>query len=677
MFIYGETLLYLMNRERKRTLNFYMFLLLTFALASAFQYAIDTFVGHVGNVIFALALVFAYVKGRESFFIYIPVQFLYLLHQILPIDAAVTSLTFGIMGLLLQGVFRSVWRVDLSFSRFKEWLKYSTQATFILLSLEITSFFLLQEFMIQNIETHIFLSMLIDLSNVVLVSPMLITFVQTTRNFTLWDFTQFVIASIRPYNNDGYLLFTAIFVVPVLQFTALLQLTLNPLIDYYWLTLPLLMFVAYKFDKRFVSIYSSFDAAFVTTTILIAHQSNSIEIRETLEVFSYLLIISIVMVAISILASNERALQMDKYEIQSILLKSRANQMMGELTGGIAHDFNNTLQAIYGSAELLKLEYSDEIVDSILSRVENGLQLTSELLRLTRRHPGEVTTFNIDKMIASFTLIQNRILRRRWMIVPDLNSGANVRMNSKQLSNILLNLVKNAQEAMADGGQIHIRTRVERVRKNTLNGKYVVIEIEDSGVGIPQKNLQDIFVPFYTTKKEGSGLGLASVKSLLGAVGGASEVTSTVSVGTTFTLYIPVSEEQVSTSSVYTENDWPDIDGKIIIIDDDDEIRETLSTYLRSRGYVVESYHSPEEVLEHQDLSQAGLLITDVIMEGISGTELVMRLRDRGIEVPTILISGYQNIESSEFPSGRNISFLQKPFTFNNLKQVMVLVLEK
>ena len=653
----------LLLSTRSKNLDLHLFLFFTYLVTAIFQWTINVFWVQIGNILVSITLVTALIWRTESFTIYVPVQFLIFL-SMYPFDLSLLlALVMGSYGLIASLLFGVIWRIDPSFNRFRDWVKFFLQSFLILLGFQLLQFMILN--LHHELFTHMLLSSLLNIAWVVMVSPLLISYLIDTE-ISVATFARYVLDAISPYSSQVYLLLLAFVGIPTLQILSF-KFFLHP-VELFWLTLTFPIYIAYRFEKNFVSIYTVYDSMVIIIMSIIFHPSFE-------EILIYILNLAISLIVVSILASNERKLRKDQYEMQAMVLKIKSSNNLAELAGGIAHDFNNTLQALLGSAELLKLEYNEDLVDAIIGRVEVGMELTKELLSLSRRNPGRVTTFSIDEVVRSFAVIQNRIMRRKWVLKLDLNSRRNITMNRYQLINILQNLVTNSRDAMKDGGEIWIRTHESYQDAHDLlntylpSGRYILLEIQDTGIGIPKKSLSDIFIPYFTTKKErGSGLGLPSVRGLIEANNGYIDVESTLGEGTKVTLYIPPSYEEIEVDRQEL-SEWPMIEGQICVIDDDEQIRETLTMYLSSKGYSVVTFASGVEFLDSPNLESSGLVITDIIMEGKGGIEIVKEIRASDLQTPCILISGYQNVTKKELPQEVNIRYLQKPFSFADLQK--------
>ena len=653
----------LLLRTRSKSLDLYLFLLFTYLVTAVFQYIINVFWVQIGNILVSITLVTALIWRTESFTIYVPVQFLMFL-SMYPFDLSLLlALVMGSYGLIASLLFGVIWRIDPNFNRFRDWVKFFLQSFLILLGFQLLQFMILN--LLHEFFTHMLLSSLLNIAWVVMVSPLLISYL-IDNEISVANFARYVLDTISYYSSHAYLLLLAFIGIPVLQVLSF-KFFSHP-VELFWLTLSFPIYIAYRFEKNFVSIYTVYDSMVIIITSIIFQPT----LEESL---IYILNLAVSLIVFSILASNERKLRKDQYEVQAMVLKIKSSNNLAELAGGIAHDFNNTLQAVLGSAELLKLEYNEDLVDAIIGRVEVGMELTKELLSLSRRNPGRVTTFSIDEVVRSFAVIQNRIMKRKWVIKLDLNSRRNITMNRHQLINILLNLIANSRDAMKDGGEIWIRTRESyQDGRDLLNsylpsGRYIILEIQDTGIGIPKKSLNDIFVPYFTTKSErGSGLGLPSVRGLIEANNGYIDVESVLGEGTKVTLYIPPSHEEIK-GDRQELSEWPVIEGQICVIDDDEQIRETLGMYLSSKGYSVVTFNSAGEFLDSPNRESSGLVITDIIMEGKGGIDIVKEMRMSDIQTPCILISGYQDGTKKELPQEVSIRYLQKPFSFADLQK--------
>ena len=368
--------------------------------------------------------------------------------------------------------------------------------------------------------------------------------------------------------------------------------------------------------------------------------------------------------------------------LEDELLHAQKMESMGRLAGGLAHDFNNILTTIIGSLDLAEYELhqlgvsSDTLTEVLASASQASVraaELTQQLLAFARRQVVKPQPTNVAQGIDEARNMLRRILppgiELRCEVAPDLHL---VFSTPVQLSQILLNLVLNARDALPRGGQIRIGAHNRSVAQGELSspdgpveaGEYVVLVVEDNGVGIRPEIMPRLFEPFLTTKGAGTGtgLGLASCYGIVRQAGGAIRVESKVDVGTRFEVLFPRSLEEVvvyepppTTSELPSKTIW--------VVDDDDSVRNMICTALTKLGHTV--YTSADGVTALEDLEttsiEVDLLISDILMPGLDGVQLVERLGDRHPGMEVLFVSGYPEVHHQDLMD-RGRHFLHKPF---------------
>jgi two-component system cell cycle sensor histidine kinase/response regulator CckA len=378
--------------------------------------------------------------------------------------------------------------------------------------------------------------------------------------------------------------------------------------------------------------------------------------------------------------------------LEAQFVQSQKMQAIGQLAGGIAHDFNNLLTAITGHCDLLllrhdseDLEYAD--LEQIRQNANRAAALVGQLLAFSRKQTLKPEKLDLQDVLGDLTHLLNRLLVERvGLALLHLGSrtgrllGA-IRADKRQLEQVLINLVVNARDAMPNGGSIRIETEpvtlaepLMRNRAKVPAGDYSVIRVVDTGVGIPEDQLQQIFEPFFTTKRvgEGTGLGLSTAYGIVKQSGGFIFVDSSLGEGTVFTLYFPVYDgdpeplpEVARRKPVARQGE-----GVVLLVEDEAPVRAFASRALRLRGYTVLEAASAEEALKL--LEDAGLevdiFVTDVVMPGMDGPTWVKRALETRPNARIIFMSGYAEDSLSEdqlrIP---NSVFLPKPFSLNEL----------
>jgi PAS domain S-box-containing protein len=366
------------------------------------------------------------------------------------------------------------------------------------------------------------------------------------------------------------------------------------------------------------------------------------------------------------------------------LRQAQKMEAIGRLAGGVAHDFNNLMMAIRGYAELLieTLPESDERhteVREILTATDRAARLTRQLLSFSRREAVTRTAVPLDQLVASMQSMLQRLIGSQIQIAievwPDLTP---VLADSTQLEQILVNLVVNARDAMPDGGKIAVELR--NVELDTIGvaahpglkpGDYVEMAVTDTGTGMDAETRSKIFEPFFTTKEsgKGTGLGLATVYGIVQQNNGAIEVQSRVGHGTTFYIYLPQAAD-LGKPAPMKEAVLPSGNETILLVEDDDRVRALVATMLRKNGYNVLLSSAADQALEIA-LRHHGpihLLLTDVVMPGLSGRMLSERLTGAHPETRVLYMSGYSQDAVQRHGVGKSSSqFIQKPFSVDAL----------
>ncbi len=346
----------------------------------------------------------------------------------------------------------------------------------------------------------------------------------------------------------------------------------------------------------------------------------------------------------------------EQHRLEEELFKAQKLESIGVLAGGIAHDFNNILTAILGNISLSKISTSPE--DKLfkwLSEAENATMrakdLTYQLLTFSKGGAPILKSISVGDLITQTVkfVLRGSNVRSEFRIADNLWG---VKADEGQISQVLNNLVFNAQQAMPEGGTITVTAENikvdEHVSKTLTPGRYVKITIADEGIGIPESLLGKIFDPYFTTKQAGSGLGLATTYSIIKKHQGAIEVESKINVGTRFHIYLPASAEEIK-----VKESKPDSitrgEGKILVMDDDAMVREAMGHLLGYLGYQVEYANDGHEALEkyQQSLKEQHpyhLVIMDLtIPGGMGGKEAIGKLLSIDPEANAIVSSGYSN----------------------------------
>ncbi len=346
----------------------------------------------------------------------------------------------------------------------------------------------------------------------------------------------------------------------------------------------------------------------------------------------------------------------EKRKMESEITKLDKLKSIGLLAGGIAHDFNNLLAAILGNISLARITAGPgSTVDERLVKAETAVMkakgLTQQLLTFAKGGAPVKKIISIEELLRESVTFALRGSNTKYQfeIKPNLRS---VEADGGQISQAINNLIINADQAMPRGGTITIAAENCTLRPhNTVPlppGDYVKVAIRDQGVGIAEKHLPLIFDPYFTTKEAGSGLGLATVYSIVNRHGGAIEVSSRENAGTTFVMYLPASARQ-TTSEDHEQEDIQQGSGSVLIMDDDQDVREVAGMMLTELGYEVAFAPDGQEAVRlyreaMRDRRPFDYVILDLtIPGGMGGEETIKRLREIDPEVKAIVSSGYSS----------------------------------
>lgn len=387
----------------------------------------------------------------------------------------------------------------------------------------------------------------------------------------------------------------------------------------------------------------------------------------------------------------------DKIAIQEQLRQSQKMEAIGGLAGGVAHDFNNLLTVIKGYAELsrLGLDTSDPLrgnIEEILKASERAANLTRQLLAFSRRQILDFKVINLNTLLKDLDKMLNRILGEDIDLVYHLAEDiGKVKTDPGQIEQVILNLAVNARDAMPSGGKLTIETlnmellgAYAKTHMEVTPGHYVMLSVSDSGAGMTNEVRERIFEPFFTTKEKGkgTGLGLSTVYGIVKQSGGNINVYSEPGFGTTFKIYLPrVEEEEDNLQRKDLDISLSTGNETILLAEDEQSVRELAARILRDRGYQV--YEAPDGkdalnmVQGHPEI-KIDLLLTDVVMPGMSGKELADRLKLSMPDIKVLFISGYTDnaiVHHGVLMEG--VEFLQKPFTNEALARKVREVLDR
>jgi two-component system cell cycle sensor histidine kinase/response regulator CckA len=377
------------------------------------------------------------------------------------------------------------------------------------------------------------------------------------------------------------------------------------------------------------------------------------------------------------------------------LAHSQKMESVGLLAGGVAHDFNNLLTPILGHTALLleDLDPADpatEALREIRAAAEHASELTRQLLAFSRKQMLELRTLALGDVVHRAESMLRRTLGENIGIevdvAPDLDA---VRADPGQMEQVLLNLAINARDAMPGGGLLHIAARNVTVDEayvvqhgDLKPGRYVLLEVSDTGVGMTAEVRRHLFEPFFTTKErgKGTGLGLSTVYGIVKQHGGAVGVYSEPGQGSTFRVYLPAAEGAAAPPARPPGPSIPRPGGKetVLVVEDSDAVRLVASDMLRRLGYTVLAAPDGERALS---LAEAGgridLLLTDVVLPGMNGKQVATRLRERRPGIRVLYMSGYAaDVIVHHGAVDEGVAFVRKPLSFDGLARKVRSVLD-
>jgi signal transduction histidine kinase/CheY-like chemotaxis protein len=374
----------------------------------------------------------------------------------------------------------------------------------------------------------------------------------------------------------------------------------------------------------------------------------------------------------------------EKEQMREQLFQAHKMEAIGTLAGGIAHDFNNMLQGILGHASLIKAQIPQDhplfdSVDTIEHISDRAAQLTMQLLGFARKGNYVIEQISINDIVRNVLKIISKTFDRKIEIRTDLGQDVFAMEGDKsQIEQVIMNLCLNARDAMPHGGTLNIETFNRTAvslglpqASPAILGNQVILRISDTGVGMSDEVKDHIFEPFFTTKElgKGTGMGLAMVYGVITSHSGSITVDSMVGRGTTFTVSFPAVEQDNASE----DKPSPAIahgKGTILVVDDEEYIRNILRNMLEKLGYKVLLAANGKEAVDTyaKDGERIDLVILDLIMPVMSGREAYEQLMRMNSGVKVLVASGHSTAEQSDFFARQNShAFIQKPFKMHDI----------
>lgn len=386
-----------------------------------------------------------------------------------------------------------------------------------------------------------------------------------------------------------------------------------------------------------------------------------------------------------------REVEEERFRLLEQLQQAQRLESIGRLAGGVAHDFNNLLAGIQGYTELIDLARESpqdvgQYAARIMETTQRAADLVGKLLTFSRQGSMQKQLIDIHDVIGDMVDLFRQTLDARIRVVTRLDSrAATVVGDETQISNAILNLCVNARDALANGGEIEVSTALVELSPTEASlvdpdlegGSYLLLQVRDDGSGIPPDALEQIFVPFFTTKPkgQGTGLGLPSVYGAMKAHGGTVSVASRLGEGSCFSLYLPVAAGQVAAQPCRESRSGPaaparQFHGRVLVVDDEPGVRDTLERNLARMGYTVEVAGDGEEAVTAfaRDPEAIDLVIMDVSMPQMAGDEAFRAMRALRPDLNVILMSGFDRRSVLRKVLGEGAAgVLKKPFTRDEL----------
>jgi signal transduction histidine kinase len=407
----------------------------------------------------------------------------------------------------------------------------------------------------------------------------------------------------------------------------------------------------------------------------------SASMQEQLDFVMWLLFVVMTTAMARIFFHTQERSEQERLAMEEQLEKGRRMQAVGELAGGVAHEFNNVLAVVIGTAQALQqdalsAEQQDALTD-IEHAAKHGGEIAQELLLFSQGKSDGKETMHVSTN--PITAVDNSVR----LLSPVLGANitlkldspeetlADVAVSARHIEQTVLNLAINARDAMPDGGELRITMEQVDLSKRQAqalglaSGAWVSLSVVDTGDGMAPETLERIFDPFYTTKSEGNGLGLSVVFRLIQAAGGTIVATSKIGVGTSFKIYMPFAASVSATPSVPMAKDEEEGLANVLVVDDQAAVRKMVRRVLERAGHAVTEAEDGDVALELLTSGHGfNLIVSDVRMPRVGGVQMMQRLRESGIQIPVVFMTGYAGTEDEEHLLHElGVCVLRKPFS--------------
>jgi signal transduction histidine kinase/CheY-like chemotaxis protein len=373
-----------------------------------------------------------------------------------------------------------------------------------------------------------------------------------------------------------------------------------------------------------------------------------------------------------------------KHQLEEQLRQAQKMEAVGRLAGGVAHDFNNLLTIIKGHGDLMldKLQASDPLqrnATQIEKAANRAASLTRQLLAFSRMQVLEPKVLDLNVLVAEMCSLLKRLVREDISFTFRAGESlGRVKADPGQIEQVIMNLTVNACDAMPTGGKLVVETRnvcvdeaLAKTRPPLLPGDYMRLTVEDTGHGMDAATKERIFEPFFTTKEmgKGTGLGLATVYGVVKQSGGCIWVESERGEGTRFEVYLPVvQEEEMEASPEGTPKSAAQHSGAVLIVEDEEAVRELAAEFMKSAGYkVLTACDGKEALAVAKRAGRIRVLLTDIVMPNMRGPELAKVLKASRKDLKVIYMSGYLEFNKGDDEFLEGSYFLQKPFSRDSL----------